>query len=116
MKKQLIITLVAILFLVVCLSGCTDNSTNNQNSEENKFIGTWIKDTQSFDKTSITFFFDGTGSYASISINWELKDGKLVIDWLEGVRFIYDYFFSEDINKLTLTDTNTGLSTTYIKQ
>ena len=80
----------------------------------NKFVGTW-KTGSGFTQSSITFFSDGTGSQNSISMTWELKDEKLIINWeLEEITLVYNYIFLSD-TRLRLTDTNSGYSGIYIK-
>lgn len=117
MNKKIVVIGIFILTIVVGLSGCinNDNIVEDENNELNNFLGTWKTDSYVTLKT-LTFFSDGTGSSSSVSIYWDLKDDKLVIDLLNGLRYTYDYTFTNDSDTLTLTDVNTGKSTTYIKQ
>jgi len=117
MKKQLIIIGIIVLILSVGLSGC-NQVANTLNPDKNKFIGTWHFRYEQFN-SSVTFLSDGTFSASDMSItfaptgSWDIKDNKLVIDWIitgsgQMVKIIYDYFFSDNNNNVTLTNVNTG--------
>jgi hypothetical protein len=117
MKKQLIILGIIALLVCVGLSGCTQVS-NSINPEKNKFVGTWTyryTTTGIASNYSITYYFfsDGTCSYQGTGGTWDIKDGKLVVDFNENGNpqsFVYSYLFSENNTKLTLN------GTPYIKQ
>jgi len=128
MNKNLILILIAVLLICIGLSGCTDilnnNQSNNQSSEESRFVGTW-KYTQKnywgeYINYTTTFFSDGTlSSTILIGSIYEIKDEKLVLTWyLEGNPYqtVYDYSFSDNDNILTLTLTGSGQSYVFIKQ
>ena len=113
MNKKLLIFGIAILLVCVGLSGCTDTNTR-----DDRFFGVW-KDAKNPSLNSITFLSDGTGSSSGISMVWEIKDGKLVItNQVSGgeVKGIYDYNFSNNNQKLILTDVNSLSNYTLIKQ
>ena len=87
------------------LSGCID--------DKSKFIGTWSTGSS---YSTITFFSDGTCSYAGMSSgSWEIKDGKLVINGL-GMSGTFEYSFSNNDNMLTITHVATGQITTFTKK
>lgn len=111
MQKRIVVVLVAILFIVVGLCGC--NGFGSQSSEENRFVGTWKHKTYNYDNV---FFSDGTGSWGmtQVSMVWELKDGKLVINTIQGLALAYDYIFSNNDTILELTSSN--ISLTFEKQ
>lgn len=109
MNKIIIIT--AIILLFVILSGCDGIIT----SETDCFVGTW----EEKDGDIYTFFSDGsasatvnyTGVILTSSGTYELKDGKFVLSlyWLDlGGEAIYNYFFSNRNNSLTLINIGTG--------
>jgi hypothetical protein len=106
MKKQLVIIGITLLLLAVVLSGCNQVS-NPQKSDKDKFVGTWIENTNSTPKSRITFFFDGTFVNPAASGTWELKDGKLVMVTIAEGQIetnVCDYTFSNNDNTMTLTD------------
>jgi len=82
-------------------------------SEETKFIGTW--ETTFFENDdrfigyngNLKFSSDGSGTIGGIPCMWFIMDSKLIIDLIEeNIGRIYDYTFSDDFNKLTLSDSN----------
>ncbi len=99
MKKQLILFAVAILLIVVCLSGCSEN-------RDQRFVGTW----ESVSGGELTFFSDGECSIGT----WEVKEGKLVIDINTGGRIVYTFSFSDNNTKLSLT--TDGITFNYVKK
>jgi hypothetical protein len=97
MNKHLIVIGIIILLLAVGLSGCTDT----QSSDIDKLIGTWFDEETEI--ISITFFSDGNCDYGGINSTWELKDGEIVIEFLnQDYIKTFDYIFSDNSNKLTL--------------
>ena len=116
MKKQIVVSGIAILFIVVGLSGCFDN--DNSNSELNKFVGTWKHGTIPNGPT-IRFSSSGECFYIRDNAEWEIKNGKLVVDFtdVEGdVTLTFDYEFLDDNQVLILTDVETGQIDDYKKQ
>lgn len=123
------------MLVVVLLCGCTsidsdqeyvveqDNEQNHEqeyNSELNRFVGVWqyIEDVgwTGYNRTMI-LFSDGTGELYGFFLVWELKDGKLVIYQADGLLvYTYDYLFSNNDTKLTLTTVSGDTSQVYIKQ
>ena len=113
MKKQIVISGIAILFIVVGLSGCFDS--DNSNSELNKFVGTWKL--EGLEQNTYTFFSDGTGSGMGDSIEWEIGDGKLEVYWLDrAINLTFDYEFLNNDETLLLTEEFSGHIEGYIKQ
>ncbi len=105
MQKQLVI--IGIIALLVCVgfSGCIN--------DKSKFNGTWSTGSS---YSTITFFSDGTCSYAGMSSgSWEIKDGKLVINGF-GMSGTFEYSFSNNDNMLTITQVATGQITIFTKQ
>ena len=99
MNKKILISGIAILLVCVSLSGCFEN-------RDNRFVGTWAHR----DYGSIfEYFSDGKGTIQGTPMTWEIKDGKLVMKWLDGESALtYNYEFSENNTKLTLTNVNDG--------
>jgi len=116
MKKMLIIFGMAVLFIVVGLTGCFDsNNDNERNSELDRFVGTWIGAAPN--EITFTFFYDGTGNYSGSPTEWKIKDGKLEIYWLDReITQIYDFEFLENNEILTLTEVASGYAEIYTKQ
>jgi len=111
---------ILILLSVTGLSGCVEENNNyivedNNYIIENKFVGTW-QTGSGISRSAITFFSDGTGSLASGSTVWMIKNGKLVVYWGEGIALTYNYSFSNGDTILTLIDVNSDLTTVYTKQ
>lgn len=115
MNKHQIIILVAVLLVVVGLSGCIDTESDTSkekelNTEESKFVGTWITNVSgmSFNLTSV-FFSDGTGSTHFGEMTWEIKDGKLVIHTPGVTTEVYEYLFTDNETKIHLTHLTGGI-------
>ena len=105
-NKKVIGIGIILLFIVVGLSGCTDDIGTNRPEE---FVGTWKGD-----YNEITFFKDGECSMTGASGTWEVKEGKLVIELGQEIRIVYSYVFSDNNQQLELT--TQYLTETYIKQ
>ena len=115
MKKQLVIIGILAILVTIELSGCEDIN-KNINPEKNKFVGTWQNTTLDL-TTTINLFSDGTCSYIGLPGTWDVKDGKLVMDFTNsGVNWIYNYVFSNNDRTLSLTFTAGGLTQVYTKQ
>jgi uncharacterized protein YceK len=115
MKKQLEIIGIVALLVAVGLSGCNQVS-NTITSEKNKFVGTWKNTTLDL-TTTINLFSDGTCSYLGLPGTWDVKDGKLVMDFTDsGFTWKYNYVFSNNDRTLSLTFTAGGLSQVFTKQ
>jgi len=100
------IPVLAIILLVVSvgfLGGCTETK-NLLQSNNSEFVGTWVEDGDFGAGPSpyLEFFSDNTGVISYQSMTWEIKDGRLVINRIDGIAFSYSYEFSENDNKLTL--------------
>lgn len=117
MKKQLIIGGIAILLLFVELSGCSENGdgTDNGDSKDSRFVGTWSFETGT-NKRNITFFSNGTGSFLTRSIEWDINDEKLVVIFDVKESSIYDFEFSDNDKTLTLIEVESGIPNVYTKQ
>lgn len=97
MKKPLPIIGIVALLVCVGLSGCNQVS-NTLNPEKGKFIGTWKVEKLNNSTISgevYTFFSDGTVGISAASGTWELKDGKLVLEF-EMHQSMYSYSFSNN--------------------
>jgi len=97
MKKPLLIIGIVALLVCVGLSGCNQVS-NTLNPEKGKFIGTWKVEKLNNSTISgevYTFFSDGTVRISAASGTWELKDGKLVLEF-EMHQSMYSYSFSNN--------------------
>jgi hypothetical protein len=115
MKKQLVILGIVALLVSVEFSGCNQVS-NTINPEKNKFVGTWQNTTLDL-TTTINLFSDGTCSYMGLPGTWDVRDGKLVMDFTDsGFTWTYNYVFSNNDRALSLTFTAGGLSQIFTKQ
>ncbi|VVB61215.1 Uncharacterised protein [uncultured archaeon] len=116
MEKQLLI-IIGVIALLVCIGLCGCNQVNNTiNPEKNKFVGTWQNTTLDL-TTTINLFSDGTCLYLDLPGTWDVKDGKLIMDFTDsGFTWTYNYVFSNNDRTLSLTFTAGGLSQVFIKQ
>ena len=98
------------MLLAVGLSGCTEQS------EESKFIGTWIDNVGEVN----VYYEDGIvtgsveddqGNYLHGTGTWKLENGRLVVT-SKGSILTYHYTFSS--NNKTLTITNIESGATYV--
>ena len=119
MKKTIILLIVLMVISVGFLSGCNESEGDSQSSEENRFVGTWKTNNVYMTLgTTMTFFSDGTCSYV-LAPNYEVKDEKLVFFMHpdgDKIQYFYDYSFSDNDTKLTLTSVYTAISDIYTKQ
>ena len=102
MQKR-ILGAIIIIFTSLILSGCTqiDNS-----SEKEKFIGNWKE--AEYSRTFI-FLSNGTGTYNTFPIEWDLENGTLVINFGDNTSsLIHHYEFSDNDNTLSLTEINSN--------
>jgi len=102
MKRQIVILVLAILFVLTIFTGCFGNN----NDEENKFIGTWKHGTIPASRP-IIFSKNGICDYKGDQATWELKNGKLVVNLTNNNEIIFDYEFLDNNQILILTDTGT---------
>jgi hypothetical protein len=114
MKKQILITIILLIFLILNLSGCNNNTTNNiiLNSEEEKLIGTWTWEDQLEGNTTTikyNFFSDKTfnitasyqdADYLSIG-TWRIIDEKIILN-TEGKILRNEYSLSNNNRSLIL--------------
>ena len=111
MNKNPVVAVVAVLLLIVGLSGCIDSDNENNSSHPEKFVGTWVY--KEIPSIQFTLFEDGECSYIAQAGTWEVKEGKLIIDRAQN-RLVFSYTFSN--NNQTLILTGGGQTETYIKQ
>ena len=113
MNKNLIIFGIIILLICIGLSGC-----NFQSSEENRFVGTWKKESDQYSQTILTFYSDGTYSIGSTTMgDYNIKDGKLELQIIDSsMSQIYEYSFSNNDKTLTLSSVGGGLTEVFNKQ
>jgi len=113
MRPQSMLMGIIVLLLCVGLTGCEQfNST--ENTERNKFVGTW-QNTTGY-PARIVFSSDGHCTYGSEKGTWELQDSKLSIELADsGLIYDYNYWFSNNNRTLLLTRTF-GYSILYTKQ
>lgn len=114
----LVIFIVIILVLVsvyIVFSNNSDEEDNSMLSDEEKIIGTW-RYTESYEGQSIVGFFSfledksceysasADGNTQTLSGSWDINGNNLVLSF-EGVETETTVFkFSDDNEKLTLTD------------
>jgi hypothetical protein len=86
-----------------------EKTKDTATDEKSKFIGTWettyIEGDDRFVGYNGVYKFssDGTGTIGGLICSWDIKNNKLVIDYFEeSMNLIYDYFFSENYELLTL--------------
>jgi hypothetical protein len=116
MRKQLVI--IGVITLLVCIgfSGCNEIS-NTVNPEKNKFVGTWTAVVSQYPIRTRTFLSDGTFSGYYAYAQWDIKDGKLVLDGEPDLPpAIFTYTFSNNDRNLTLTSTYGGAPEIFTKQ
>jgi hypothetical protein len=126
MKKQLVIIGAVALLVSVVLSGCNqvNNSshsqgTNSLNSEEIKFVGSWVNISTSGFVTAINLFSDSTSVLNTLSGTWGLKDTKLMITFngaYPASNLTYNYVFSNNNSTLSLTLTEGGVAQIFTKR
>ena len=109
MQKRILGTIIIICTSLI-LSGCTQI---NNSSEKEKFIGNW-KEVE-YSRTFI-FLSNGTGTYNNFPIEWDLKDGNLVINFGDNTSsLINHYVFSDNDNTLSLTEINSSTTLVFKK-
>jgi len=108
MNKKLIAIGFALIIVFVGLSGCFGPS------DRDKFVGIWsgtishsIVENVS---VSITFLSDGTytakiGGLVAENGNWDVKDQKLTKQGDSNPMVTYTYAFSDDNNKVVISNT-----------
>jgi len=106
MKKQLIITMMAVLLIAVGLSGCTNEDNNQDGTDASndlaRFVGTWMYEESggiyTFSSDGV-FSFDAPGEENEGT--YEVRDEKLWFTYtfppeLEGEVEGFDYSFSDN--------------------
>ena len=84
--------------------------------EKSKFIGTWETTYFEGDESFIgyngiyKFSSDGTGTIGGLTCTWNINNYTLIINYYEGSStIVYDYFFSENYELLTLYNSKGSL-------
>lgn len=109
MKKQIIIIIAIVIFLISMVS--TLLMYEPFNTEKNKFIGTWV----STEQVTMTFFSGGTATISFGHVTWDIKNGKLVIiTQNKNATFSYSYQFTNNNTHLKLDSESEHLN--FIKQ
>ncbi|EMR74960.1 hypothetical protein MBGDF03_00399 [Thermoplasmatales archaeon SCGC AB-540-F20] len=105
MNGKIMIIGIAVMFLVVGLSGCEE--------VDSRFVGLWAPQTMEY--PAFTFFSNKTYSIPGINGTWDIKDDILVLEY-DGLSETYNFVFSEENTKLTLTGVDEGVPRVYFKQ
>ena len=111
MYKNILIIGIIILVVCICLSGCNENLSKEDDTK--KFIGTWDGSSYFLNETTkvtLTFYDDNTIKQVSDEththwFNFEIVDNclKLIFPELpEEYAICYSYEFSNNYNALTL--------------
>jgi hypothetical protein len=138
MKKQLIVIGIAILLLILGLSGCFEDSNkdkeNGKNSEDNLFIGKWKTSIYYFDEngtrynetsSNSTFYTNGTMGSGSVEDNeiiwtpYTIENNQICIGEADAQDYYcYDFNFSNNGTIATLwtyiTDSDYGETIMYV--
>jgi len=119
MKKQLMIIGITFVILIVGISGCTEQDSDENNNEgylDSRFFGDW-KHADAEYGANITFSSDGR--YYTTALGWigtwEVKNGEICITLPDypGLSSCTDFTFSN--NNKTLTRPLAGKDTIYHK-
>jgi hypothetical protein len=112
MNQRFLILGITLVILTTLLNGCTEESTNQNAAELQRFVGKWnASETDTFE-----FFDDGTCMYVIASGAYGINNSQLVITLTGGVTYIYDYVFANNDTTLSLTNVQTDVTTNYTKQ
>jgi len=114
MKKQIIVIGIIVILLVVGFCGCNEKKNTSQSDEEfakEIIVGTWKKSNVAYEwNVTMTMHSNGTVVTGSPDVGygsgeWELKDGKLILTWIEGDVTKTDswYYSFSDSNTLLCT-------------
>ena len=126
MNKNLAIFTIAALLIVVGLCGCSESDKDQINNDEEKLIGTWIN-TSLYEGNemmiSYTFYLNSTYIVSRIYLEdtmsfngtWEVEDNKLIVT-IEGRTQTGNIKFSNSEKTITITDLDSGGTTTLTKQ
>jgi hypothetical protein len=120
-EKQLVIIGIVTILVCVSLNGCTSTpSPPNNNStspiQEKTIIGKWkvthyTNKSETFGPISYYTFYNNGSIYSSDSwnitywANYILTDNELLFTYSDGSQMTYDYSFSNNNQKLKITDT-----------
>jgi hypothetical protein len=93
------VVIVVGVLIFIGLSGCLENS------DKDKFIGTWHSSSE-----TMTFVSDGTliGTHGETG-TWKLDGGKLIFSFYLS-SFVMSYSFSDDKRSLILSDITLDLN------
>ena len=126
MDKNLVIFTIAALLIVVGLCGCSESEKDQINNDEEKLIGTWINTSlYEGNEMTISYTFYSNSTYVvsriyledTMSFNgtWEVEDNKLIVT-IEGRTQTGNIKFSNSEKTITITDLDSGGTTTLTKQ
>lgn len=106
MKKQVFVIAIVLLFFIISLCGCNEESADNQNNLD-KFIGKWEYDYQigsdDFIKQYMTFYENGTMNYMGIYLTYKVSNNKLHLSSEQmGGDIDYNCEFTNNYNTLSL--------------
>ena len=110
MKKQIIVIGIIVILLVVGFCGCNEKK-DTLSSDEEIIVGIWKKSNVAYEwNITMTMHPNGTVATGSPDVGyglgeWELKDGKLILTWMEGEKILTDswYYSFNDYNTLLCT-------------
>ena len=118
MKKHFLLLGSLILLMILIFSGCTQEDDSNKD-EMARFIGTWQNVDSEID---IHIFYEGgickygVPDVALITGTYTVNNGIVTLNLENGAIYPYDFVFSENDTKLSLTHTQQGHTTVYVKQ
>ena len=111
MKKHIIVIGTAVLLLVVGLSGC--NTEKRESIDNHKFYGNWT-DAESGEiyifYSNSTLLVKSLDGNDTTQITWGGNSGQLIIRNETRVESFYNYSFTNNDARVTLTDTSSGYS------
>jgi len=116
-RKRRFTGLLILFIIVMFLAGCFDGETP-QSKEKKHFLGLW-KGQAGPNNLSYYFREDGTYHYTiatgSTNGSWELSNDQLILT-IRNNSEPFNYSFSNDYQKLTLTPVKFNFSYTVTKQ
>jgi hypothetical protein len=117
MKKQFVTIGIIALLLTTWLTGCnsTEQTNEQEQTSEEKIIGEWIDTTyynQSYIPPQMIYNFYSNGTYCRHAINiteswcsdYVFTEEQLILNAGSGDKEIYYYIFSNDTQRIVLTD------------
>lgn len=110
-KKKIVLIGILVILISGFLSGCTDQG-NTQNTEKDKFVGTWYKSNY----LVLDLHLDGTCSYLGETGTWDITEDILTLMLSSGYTPTFTYAFSDSNLTLKLTSTLDDSTTVYTKR